>query len=182
MDKTAELPAGPALFHEEQYFRQPWVVVLVLGLAALIWYAMWQQLVRGVPFGTNPPPDGVLVAVWLLIGIGLPLFFYRLSLVNEVRMDGLYFRFHPLQWRWRHLGWGDLEAARVVTYHPLLDYGGWGIRVGTKGSAYIVAGKRGLLLKIREGSDLLIGSQRPEQFIEAMYATGHLRAEGPAAQ
>jgi len=175
MEKTAVLPAGPALFHEEQRFRQPWILILVVGLAALIWYAAWQQLVRGVPFGDNPAPDGVLVAIWLLFGIGMPLFFYGLRLVAEVRMDGLYFRFHPLQWRWRHLEWEDLEAAEAVTYHPLRDYGGWGIRVGTKGTACIVSGNRGLHLKRRQGSDLLIGSQRPEPFLEALRATGRLR-------
>jgi hypothetical protein len=175
MGKVVTLPAGPALFHEEQRFRQPWIILLILGLAALIWYAAWQQLVLRNPFGDNPAPDTVMVAIWLLFGIGMPLFFYGLRLVAEVRMDGLYFRFHLFQWRWRHLRWEDLEAAEAITYHPLRDYGGWGIRVGTKGTAYIVSGNRGLHLKRRKGSDLLLGSQRPEQFIEALHATGHLR-------
>ncbi|MFX1355554.1 MAG: hypothetical protein ACFFGP_16490, partial [Promethearchaeota archaeon] len=53
--------------------------------------------------------------------------------------------------------------AEAVTYRPLRDYGGWGIRCGAKGTAYTMSGHRGVRLEVAEGTDILIGSQQPDQ-------------------
>lgn len=175
MEKTASLPAGPPLFREVQRIRQPWLVLLILGLTALVWYSAWQQLLQGRPFGDNPASNEMMIVTFLLVGIGMPVFFHRLHLATEVRTDGIYFRYWPLLLRWRHLRWEVLEAAEAVTYHPLREYGGWGIRFGAKARAYIVSGDRGVMLHRREGSNILIGSQQPDRFIEALKASGHLQ-------
>jgi hypothetical protein len=175
MEKIRSLPAGPSLYREVQRLRQPWLILLLLGLTALVWYSAWRQLLLGRPFGNNPASNEMMVVTFLLVGIGMPLFFHRLHLATEVRMDGIYFRYWPLLLRWRHLCWESLEAAEAVTYHPLREYGGWGIRFGAKARAYIASGNRGVMLHRREGSDLLIGSQQPERFVEALRASGHLQ-------
>ena len=54
------------------------------------------------------------------------------------------------------------------SYNPIRDYGGWGIRWGTKGKAYNVSGNRGLYLEFSDGKQLLIGLQKPEEFVEAL--------------
>lgn len=48
------------IYREVQYFRQIWAVILVLGIAIYMWYALVQQLIYGVPVGDNPAPDIVL--------------------------------------------------------------------------------------------------------------------------
>ena len=87
--------AGLPLFHEEQRFRQWWVWTLVLGVAALGWWTFVQQIIVGRPFGNNPGPDWLVWLLWLLIGLGLPLFFVQLRLVLQVTSDGILIRFRP---------------------------------------------------------------------------------------
>jgi len=68
------------LFKEVQHVRQPWVWVVVLGIAALQWWGFVQQILLGIPFGSNPAPDAVMVLFLLCFGIALPLFFVVLRL------------------------------------------------------------------------------------------------------
>jgi hypothetical protein len=57
--------------------------------------------------------------------------------------------------------------ARV--YRPILEYGGWGIRCGFKGArAYNVSGNKGVQLILQNGKRLLIGSQKPDELVEAI--------------
>ena len=54
---------SPVLYQEEQRFRQWWVWLLLLGIAALSWWGFYEQIVRGRPWGNNPGPDWVM---WLM--------------------------------------------------------------------------------------------------------------------
>ena len=63
----------------------------------------------------------------------------------------------------------DVESCEVVTYRPLLHYGGWGWRWGGKrGWAYTMRGNRGVLVHLRNGKRFLVGSQRPEDLAAAI--------------
>ncbi|NVL91956.1 MAG: hypothetical protein HWN71_02845 [Desulfobacterales bacterium] len=55
-----------------------------------------------------------------------------------------------------------------MTYNPLKDYGGWGIRYGRGGRAYNVSGNRGVYLELSNGKSLLIGSLQPEELARAI--------------
>jgi len=56
----------------------------------------------------------------------------------------------------------------VLTYSPISDYGGWGIRYGSIGKAYNVSGNRGVQLELLNGERILIGSQKPEELAAAI--------------
>ena len=66
---------------------------------------MVQQIVLGKPFGNNPAPDIVLIIIVVVIGFGLPIFFYVTNLTTEVRDDGVHFRFFPFHISFRKIGW-----------------------------------------------------------------------------
>jgi hypothetical protein len=160
---------SPPLFREEQRFRQPilWILGLsgcVMGLSPLIRQVIWDQ-----PMGNNHLPDWAAVIIIFLMA-GLPLFFWKLRLVTEVRSDGVYFRFVPLHFSFQKIHFSSIRRYRACTYHPIADYGGWGIRQGWwgKGKAYNISGNRGVKFEFAEGRPLLIGSQRPEEFARAI--------------
>lgn len=140
-------------FREEQRFSPviiiTSVIALVVGLALLL-----------VP---SARLAGVIVA-WTAGATAL--LFTVLKLVTEVRDDGLYVRLFPLPFR--HIAWDKIKSHRVRTYHPLLEYGGWGIRFGISGKAYNARGNRGVQLVLRSGRRVLIGSQMPESLDAAM--------------
>ncbi len=76
---------------------------------------------------------------------------------------------------------GDLKGYEVLTYSPIKDYGGWGIRYGRGGKAYNVRGNRGVQLQLANGQRLLIGSQRPEELSNALALAFGKRKSWPAA-
>ena len=161
---------GNLLYREVQHFRQFWIWILVLALSLIAVWGMVQQIALDKPFGSNPAPDIVLVILVVVIGFGLPIFFYITNLTTEVRDDGVHFRFFPLHITFRKIGLEDINGFDVQTYRAIRDYGGWGIRYGRKGKAYNVSGNRGVQLQLSNGERILMGSQHPEEMAEAIKA------------
>jgi len=155
-------------FREIQRFRQPWLWVLLLAMAAWSTWALWKQLVLGEPLGSNPMRNTGLLVVWALAALGLPGLFLVARLQTEVRSDGLHVRFAPFHLRTRSFRLADLVRFEAVTYNPILEYGGWGIRIGARGWAYNVSGRLGVRLTFVSGKQLLIGSRDPEAFVAAV--------------
>ncbi len=167
-----DVEASPPVFREVQRFGQPWIWLLVLMVSALACWGAVQQLILKKPFGSRPAPDAVMLLIGMVFGIGLPLFFLSLRLITEVRNDGVIVRFVPLHRRPHSYACADIVGFELVTYRPLRDYGGWGIRCGPGGQAYNVSGDRGVELTLAGRKKLLIGSQRPEELAAALDAVG----------
>jgi hypothetical protein len=156
------------LNREVQHFRQVWLWIFLISMSLFCIWGMVQQLILGEPFGNNPAPDIVLIIIVPIFGFGFPIFFYMMNLTTEVRDDGIYFRFFPVHFSFRKIALEDVRRYEVLTYNALKEYGGWGIRYGRKGKAYSVSGNRGVQLELSNGSQLLIGSQKPEELAEAL--------------
>lgn len=157
-----------SIFTEVQRFRQWWVWLLVLLVAGVSWYGFIQQIVLKKPFGNNPAPDPVMIMIWVIFGLFFPAIFYSIKLVTEVRYDGLYVRFFPLQFHSHKISYGDIKNYEIRTYSALKEYGGYGIRLGTKGKAYNVYGNKGIQFEFQDGKQLLVGTQKPEEFFSAL--------------
>ena len=65
-----------------------------------------------------------------------------------------------------------IRSYEAITYSPLREYGGWGIRYGWNGKAYNVSGNQGIQLELSEGRRVLIGTQNPPQFLAALQSLG----------
>jgi hypothetical protein len=90
------------------------------------------------------------------------------TLVTEVRRDGLWLRYYPFHFSFKRIPLEDVVSVTPQAYHPILRYGGWGIRYTWKGRAYNVSGNRGVRLDYASGRHLLIGSRRPEELAQAI--------------
>ncbi|MFC7076188.1 hypothetical protein [Haloarcula halophila] len=138
------------LFQEVQRFRQPWLWALLGGVALLL-------LVLG------PISWGGLVIVILVAGL-----VYSLRLRTEVRADGIYVEMWPLHRSFRRISWAETESYESTEYSPIGEFGGWGIRWAPGKIAYNVSGNRGVWIERTDGRTILIGSQRPEEFVRAI--------------
>lgn len=159
----------PPRYREEQRFRQVWLWLIIFAIAGFFWYALIRQIFLQQPVGDNPMPNGGLILVWLLCGLGIPCLFFFTKLITEVRQDGLYIRFIPFHFSFQKIAFDQLESYDVRTYRPIWEYGGWGIRFGPKGWAYNVSGNRGVQLELTGGKRVLIGSQRPDELRQAIH-------------
>ncbi|WP_255153123.1 hypothetical protein [Halorarius halobius] len=95
-------------------------------------------------------------------------FLYSLRLETEVRGDGIYIRMWPLHWSFRRITWGEIDQYEPRAYRPLREFGGWGIRWVPGKLAYNVSGNRGVWIQRANGRSILVGSQRVEEFVDAI--------------
>lgn len=147
------------LFSELQRFRQKWVWALVLIVAGIGWWGFVSQIILGQPFGDRPAPDVVICVLFVIFGLGFPWFFYSLRLVTRVDSDHTMIRLWPFPAT--RIFHRDIEKAFARQYHPIREYGGWGLRWSPRaGRAYNVSGNRGLQLELTNGKKVLIGSQK----------------------
>jgi hypothetical protein len=165
----SERPNGTA-FREVQRLRQWWIKLVAVGIAALGWAMFVQQIIRDRPFGDNPAPDWLVWLLWLLLGIGEPVFLLWLArMVVEVRSDRVTVRWIPFARR--EIMLSDVVAAEARTYRPIREYGGWGIKGWSRRRmAYNVSGNRGVDLELADGRRVLIGSQRADDLAAAIAA------------
>jgi len=153
-------PDELVVFSEEQRFRQTWILILIALVAGIAWYSFIRQIVFGEPFGTNPAPDIVVLVIFAVFGIIFPVWFAVMRLETQVTQDALRFRMYPLHLSWREHPLETIADADAVVYRPIREYGGWGIRFGTKGMAYNVSGNEGVQVTLRSGKSFLLGSRR----------------------
>jgi hypothetical protein len=154
-------------FREQQQFRQRWLWLLFgaisIPIVALLGYALYQQLVLGHPFGPHPASDrklsGVFIAIVVLHSLVITLFWYA-RLDVEVNAADLAIRFRPFHLKSRRIALQKIADIRARQYSGMDEYGGWGIRIGTHGTAYSVSGDDGVQLTLTDGRRVLIGSRR----------------------
>ena len=132
--------------------------MLLVPLVALPWWGFFQQIILGQPWGSNPGPDWLTILLWLLIGVGLPIFFLYLRLIVTVTDESIEIHFRPLTRRTIQLS--DISKVDARTYKAIREYGGWGIRGLDANKAYNVSGNRGVQLVLVDGRKVMIGSQR----------------------
>jgi hypothetical protein len=156
------------MFSEVQQFRQWWVWGVIVIAAGFCWYTFIKQVLFGVQVSNRPAPNSVVIVLWLIIGIGVPLLFWPMKLITQVRTDGVYVRMAPIHWAFQAILFADLQDYTVHNYRPLRDYSGWGIRYGRTGKAYTVSGNRGVLFTLTDGNRILIGSQRSNELAQAV--------------
>jgi hypothetical protein len=156
------------LYREVQRWRDVWwVIALVFGLAAIQWWIFFMQLIRGIPVGNNPGSDVTVLMVWLIFGVGFPLFFLWLHMVVEVRLDAVIVRYRPFVDR--RILMREIIRVEPRVYRPLGEFGGWGIRGLGSRMAYNVSGNTGVELTLVDGSRIMIGSQRAADLAGAIY-------------
>jgi hypothetical protein len=166
--RRPEMNTTQSIFTEVQRFRQWWVWLLVVMVGAVAWYGFVQQIVLNKPFGNNPAPDPIMIMILVIFGLFFPVLFFSIKLVTEVRYDGLHVRYFPLQFHFHQISYGEIKNYEIRQYSALKEYGGYGIRMGKKGRAYNVSGNIGIQFEFHDGKRLLIGTQRPEEFAQAL--------------
>ena len=153
-------------FEEHQQFRQWWL----LALLALVVLSGLVPLVLLLITG-----DGSGDPVWLMILVAaftilLPAWVVWVRLETNVDAEALHIRYRGLFVR-RRIAYTDIEHSEAVTYRPIKEYGGWGLRWRGKGKiAYSVSGKQGVRFHLSDGREVLVGSQMAEELVATMKA------------
>ncbi len=150
-------------FIEIQQFRQGWLLALVLVPCISVLTYLGFTVFRNWPMsGTNMLIYGVSILALVLV----PVFMLAIKMVTEVKNDAIHIRFFPL--KREVIPFSEIAKCDARQYSPIKEYGGCGIRYGTKGMAYNISGDHGVQLELMNGKRLLIGSQRSEELTKTI--------------
>jgi hypothetical protein len=153
----------PVLFSEAQPLgRGHTRIVLAFPPAALLFMTI-RQMVFHKPWGKPPMADGGLIFLTVL----LTAVYFRLitvKLVTVLRPDELSVALRGF-WRRRRIPLREIRSAELATYDAMTEFGGYGIRSGRRGSAYIARGNQGVELTLTDGHKVLIGSRKSEELL-----------------
>ncbi len=145
-------PDTEEIFIEEQNFDQAWIWLL-LGLLTL---GVFISLVMAGQWGLIMLLTGaVLVSSMTLMAS------FRLH--TKIDDEGVHYHANPFQWKFKTIRWDEIDQIYVRNYSPLLEYGGWGIRYGRSGWAYIAKGNQGIQVVMKSGKKILLGTQQGEE-------------------
>jgi hypothetical protein len=165
--------SSKVLFTERQKFNQWWIWLIMMGINVvficiiLMQYLNAQQINIGMAAGLG------------INSIMTVLTFFLLRLETEITDEGINVRFFPFHLSFIKIEWGKITKGYIREYSPLKEYGGWGIKYGFsgQGKAYNMSGNKGLQLIMKDGSRLLIGTNKPEALKQALKEAGHLHED-----
>ena len=147
-------------FHEVQSFA-------VWGYGALGLALILDQAVLVRPL-TNQP-GGLLAKMSILLVFALIFnLLCQRTTVSDAELTVTFGALLPLYRR--RIALREIASAEAVTYSPLAEYGGWGIRGWGRNVALNARGNRGVRLTLLDGRRILVGSQRPQELAEALAA------------
>jgi len=153
------------VFEEKQRFNQWWLHAITtipcLGFliyACLKWFLHEQSVDKVGPYEYG---SQILIIV-LLIGTVLLIFMFKLYI--EIDEKGIHYRFFPFHRTLKVIPWNEIDNCYTRTYRPISEYGGWGYKFGMGGGkAFNVKGNQGIQLKLKDGTKILLGTQKPKE-------------------
>ncbi len=106
---------------------------------------------------------GAEIGLYIVFGVLVlvAIIFRTLTLQTRVSDAGVH-----IKGMWfvnRTIRFSEIRSAEMRQYRPILEYGGWGYRIGPSGKAYNAQGDEGVQLELAGGGRVLIGSQRASE-------------------
>lgn len=69
----------------------------------------------------------------------------------------------------------DIERIESVKYHPLKEFGGWGVRFSGNKRAWTARGDQAVVLHLSDGIQVYVGSDKPQRLEERIRAIAGTR-------
>lgn len=157
--KPIDRTSNQAGFYQERQNFAAWVYLLVIAIVCISTGVMITAVRSESANAVSP--EIVATSVILL------LFLFNI-LALRTTVDGYAVRARLgrlIPFFWKRIEIASIQDVRVVTYRPLRDAGGWGMRFGRFEGVYTnywnARGNRGVLIET-EKRRYIIGSQDPE--------------------
>ncbi|MBN2723239.1 MAG: hypothetical protein JXR95_04115 [Deltaproteobacteria bacterium] len=103
-----------------------------------------------------------LVTVFFASGIVFLVFITKLQI--ELTSSVLSFKYVPLMLKWKYREVENIHKWEIIKFRPVVQYGGWGMRLGRDHIAYIMRGNAGIFFIFKNKEKLMIGTKNPELF------------------
>lgn len=157
------------LYRETQRLRNTWysalTIVITVGVLVLMLWGVIQQIVLDKPFGSMPSSDPALIAITLFVGLICGIVSWLMwagRMETEIDQESVRVRFFPFHSSPVTTRWERVQEIELRKFRPLTDFGGYGIRMMHKGTAYNVSGSYALKLVLKSGNKVIVGTQQAE--------------------
>ena len=149
------------LFSETQRFRTWWVLILLIGCNTFFLI----EIVENFATKKESKEEIFYRCLEILSVVVFNFLFFIVRLETQITKEGIYVRFFPFHLKFKFYDWKNISKSYIRQYQPIIEYGGWGIRIGLfgKGRAFNVRGNKGLQLEFKDNNKLLIGSNNSEE-------------------
>lgn len=155
------------IFREEVQSIHWLFTLLIVGLVMIAVIGAFQTKEAEIPALV-----GVIIAL-------VPILFGRM--VIDIDSQNIIIRFGYLKWMEKNIPISGITQVEVITYRPIRQFGGWGIRCGQFGGertvCFSMRGSKGILVVLSDYTKVwfmktkrvIIGSQMPEKLEEAIH-------------
>jgi hypothetical protein len=151
------------IFKEEQSYLGTWLMylVLMLEIPTLILVSVLE-----LNDETSDKTEGIIAiaSAFCVMALIMGLIF-SIRLKTRIDEKGIHYRYFPFI-RWRLIEKGTIRQVAVVSFNPLTDHGGWGIKGNKTTKAFTVIGNHGLSIDVGEKKKVLIGTQKAKELRE----------------
>lgn len=139
------------IFHEVSRFPRL-ILFLLLFQAVLLVFILTKTE------GFNISILYITIPVTLLIASS----FLKLNLTQNY----FEYNFFPFTFKTKKITWNEIKQIQIVKTNPLLDFGGWGLRISRKyGVAYITENNEIIFLKLKNGKKRSFSIKNKEKLI-----------------
>lgn len=147
------------VYKESQTYRSSWVFYLIL----LVELPM--LILLTVLFFTSEEKQEMGIALVFVFGIMSLVLTLIFNIKLETRIDeqGIHYRYLPFIRKWRLIRKESILSAEVISFNPLLDYGGWGMKGNRTTKLFNITGDQGLLIDKGETKKILLGTLKVKE-------------------
>ena len=165
------------LFQEHQSLIRSHLFVQIIIIACFLlgWWGFVQQIVFGIPFGTNPTSDIEMILIWIMVGWFIPALMGTACLDIEVTQTELRFRYKPFHFSTQVIPCSSIIQADAGTYR---SWYGWGIKFKRGIISYTVSGNEGIYITYltSDGKEkkILLGAKNTSELERVLFKTARL--------
>ncbi len=159
------------LFKEVQTFRQKilWILLSIITIGSIALFVI--NYLNTMNDGTNSSDISLFGLILVTVFTSFLLwFFFKIELTISISSNSINYTFWPFIRDTKKLRFEHIESIYVGKYKPIREYGGWGYRLSLKGRGLClnVSGSQGIRIKMNDGYELLLGTQKKEELIKTL--------------
>jgi len=164
------MPSRRIIYRERSWWG-PWI-------SLLFWGAILGSLAAGVAGGGTQGSLARMLYAGGILGLAGFIWTFLAGLTVDVTRDGVRLGLGNGRLVRKFVAFAEIRAVESVTYHPLREFGGWGVRGWGTRTAWTASGDRAVVLHLTNGHRIYVGSANPQRLEERIRTTMEQRRRG----